>query len=241
MIDASGIITELVDERPGRRAMVVGIAGAVAAGKSALATDVEHALAAEGNTVAVVSTDDFLCPNDVLVQRGILMRKGFPESYDTVALGAFVEDIREGASEVDVPVYSHDTYDILQGERRVIGPVDVVIVEGVNALSALDGQLDLGVYVHADESDLETWYVTRFHRLCAQAGPGSFYCQFAGMTFDQTDAIAHNVWRDVNLVNLREHIAPSRMLAGCVVLKAHNHRVIAVDVRDDGAGFAEGS
>src|SRR5262249_49900881 len=145
LIDAPGIIEELLDERPRvRGSTVVGIAGAVSAGKSVLAASVARVIRAD-SVVDVVSTDDFLFPNDVLIEHGLLVRKGFPESYDVDALRAFVDQVQSSRAGVAVPVYSHEIYDIVRGECRVVAGADVVIVEGVNALSALADQLDLGV------------------------------------------------------------------------------------------------
>ena len=238
MIAAPRVIAEYTRAHArGQGSTVVGIAGAVAAGKTRLATDVARAVADAGSTVEVVSTDGFLFPNAVLAQRDLFMRKGFPESYDVAALRAFVGALRAGAADVVVPVYSHETYDIVPDEHRTIAPVDVVVIEGVNALSALSDRLDVGVYVHAEEADLERWYMARFHELCKTDDPASFYYRFVDMSSDDVDALALQAWRGINLVNLREHIEPSRASARLVVRKGADHMVIAVDVRDDGATF----
>jgi type I pantothenate kinase len=156
------------------------------------------------------------------------MRKGFPDSYDVPALQAFVAAARDGAPDLSAPIYSHETYDIVPDEREVIGRVDVVVIEGVNALAATAGLVDLGVYIHADEDVVERWYVERFRRLCAEATPGSFYSQFAGLDAAQIDATAQHVWDTINVVNLRDHIEPSRVYADVVVEKLPDHRVGAV-------------
>jgi type I pantothenate kinase len=234
--DAAAAVADLATRRaPPVGPVLVGIAGSVAAGKSTLAAAVADAARAEGKDVEVVGTDGFLRPNVDLASRDLLARKGFPESYDVELLHGFVDELRSGAAEVAVPVYSHVAYDILPDERRTVRAADLVIVEGVNALSALDGRLDLAVYLHADEADLETWYVVRFHELRAAAHDDtrSFYSMFTGMSFDDVDAIARQVWRDVNLVNLRDHIAPSRALADCVITKGSDHAVTDLEVRED--------
>lgn len=237
MIDAPAILADIACARAARRApALVGMAGAVAVGKSALAAALAGAAAARGTRVEVVPTDGFLYPNAVLSERGLLMRKGFPESYDVAALRAFTNAVRADVAGVEVPVYSHETYDIVAGERRVLEHADIVVIEGVNALSALGDTFDLAVYVDADESQLEAWFVERFHVLRAEAANdvGSFYRMFAGMSLEEADTVARQVWRDVNLANLREHIAPSRVHAHCVVVKGSGHAVTAIDMREHG-------
>lgn len=214
--------------------IVVGIAGAVASGKSTLAEAVVEALVAEGTAAEVVTTDGFLLPNAVLAERGLTMHKGFPESYDVDALTAFVDSVHAGGREIRVPMYSHITYDVDVTQDRRLGDCRVAVVEGVNTLGALVGRLDLAVYLDAAEPDLERWYVERFRALCdeARSDPGSFYRSFVGMNPDEVDAIALSTWRGINLVNLREHIRPTRASADVVVTKAPDHQVLAIEVRE---------
>jgi type I pantothenate kinase len=237
MRQAAQRIAELAQQR--KRAdgavVVVGVAGAVASGKSTLAAEVARAATTGGVPTEVVSTDGFLLPHAVLSERGLLMHKGFPESYDVDALRSFVEEVHSGADEVMVPQYSHEIYDVVAAVPIEVGDDAVIVVEGVNALCALADVLDLAVYLHAEETDLERWYVERFHRLCDEARDDeqSFYRQFAAMSADEVDALARSTWRSINLVNLRENIAPSRALADCVVVKGPDHAVVAIEVRDD--------
>ena len=213
------------------RTVVVGIAGAVASGKSTLAAAVRDALAPLGTDV--VSTDGFLFDNATLQSRGLLMHKGFPDTYDVDTLTRFVTEVRDGAERVLAPVYSHEVYDVLPDRHQVVERPDVLVVEGVNALSALAPILDLRVYLEATEADLEAWYVKRFFDLVdeARGDPASFFAGFVSMTPDEVEGTARSVWRGVNLVNLREYIAPSRALADCVVSKNHDHTVRDVWIR----------
>jgi len=235
--DAVDAVVDLVRAHRARSdtPTVVGIAGAVAVGKSLFAEQTRSALTAlpGAGCVEIVATDGFLLSNAVLAERGLLMRKGFPESYDTASLRDFASAVRAGAGPLHVPVYSHEVYDILPGAVRELGPVDVVIIEGVNALSALPDLLDVAVYLDADAGDIEAWYVTRFHELrsAARDDPNSFYRGLVAMTDDDADAIARQVWREVNAVNLREHIEPSRRHAHCIVAKAADHTVRSVILR----------
>jgi len=217
------------DETP----VVVGVAGAVASGKSTFAAAIADAVMADGGAADVISTDGFLYPNAELETRGLVMQKGFPESYDVERLRGLVQEIHSGATEVTVPQYSHEVYDVAGEKPFKVRRDAMVILEGVNALGALAGRLDFGVYVHAEEDDLERWYVARFLALCAEAeeDTSSFYRRFAGMSASEIESLAHQTWRGVNLVNLREHIAPTRAIADCVVTKGPDHAVVQVEVR----------
>jgi len=229
MSDAARVVAELVEAPAGSdRPVVVGIAGGVAVGKSRTAAELHAELAGR---VDVVSTDGFLFSNAVLAERGLTHRKGFPESYDVDALRTFLSAARAGALPRPVPCYSHVTYDVA-GER-IVGTLDVLIVEGLNVLAAAADLLDVGVYLDASEEQLEAWYRTRFLELVAAArdDPSSFYRMFAGLDGGQAARAADQVWRGVNLVNLREHVAPSRARADCVITKGADHEVVGVDYR----------
>jgi type I pantothenate kinase len=210
-------------------------------GKTSLALALADALTVHEVDADVVSTDGFLWPNAVLVERGLQTRKGFPESYDVDALRGFADAVRADVEEIAVPVYSHLTYDIVDGEHHAVRPGDVVVVEGVNALGALEGRLDLGVYVDASEGDLERWFMTRFRELTDEArdDPSSFYRAFVGRSADEIDAIARATWREINLVNLRENIEPTRVLADVVVVKGPDHGVL--EMRQDADRTIEGA
>ncbi len=211
--------------------VVVGIAGGVAVGKTTLAGEVASSLAPD--PVTVVGTDGFLFSNAVLAARGLTERKGFPESFDEQRLREFLVKVRAGTLPQTVPRYSHLSYDI-DGDE-VVAAAPVVVVEGVNVLDAAADLLDVAVYLDADEADLEAWYVTRFRSLTAAAAhePSSFYRTFAGLSDAQVTGVATQVWRHVNLVNLRQHIAPSRADATCVVTKGSDHEILDVTVRGD--------
>jgi type I pantothenate kinase len=230
---AAAAVRALVDARPRSGGpVVVGIAGGVASGKSRLAEELRAALGPA--SVDVVSTDGFLFPNAVLAERGLVSRKGFPESYDVAALRAFVGAAREGGLPRRVPCYSHRRYDV-DGDREVPA-VDVLVVEGVNVLAAAPDLLDVAVYVDVDEALLEDWFRRRFRDLCAAGrdDPRSFYRSLAALDDEALMALAGRAWRGVNLVNLREHVAPSRRHADVVITKGADHVVLDVVVRDDG-------
>jgi len=190
--------------------VLAGITGGVAAGKSTTAALLRDELARIGVTAEVLCTDCFLFPNTVLAERGLTMRKGFPGTFDDDTIADVLDALLAGTP-VDLPVYSHATYDIVAGERHPLSPPRVVIVEGVNALwSPIRERLHLAVYLDADDDDVRTWFLTRFEELCATATPDSFYAALAALPADQQRAIADSAWRDINLVNLRDYIGPTR-------------------------------
>ncbi|MGH2684494.1 MAG: type I pantothenate kinase, partial [Actinomycetota bacterium] len=168
----------------GRRPVLFGISGAVGIGKSTAAAIIAAELERRGAAAEVVATDGFLLPTAELDQRGLGLRKGFPESYDAELLDDVLQRLRRGEPGVSVPIYSHDIYDRLPGPGRVVRAADVVIVEGVNALQApAVDHLDVALYLEADDADLRRWFAVRFLDLCAEAAAdeASFYRRFVGM------------------------------------------------------------
>jgi len=204
------------------RSFVVAIAGPVAVGKSTLAARLADRVRAEAHTVEVVATDGFLLPNVELARLGLLDRKGIPATYDLEHLEAVVGDAHAGRSPLEVPVYSHEHYDVEDEPWRFVRP-EVLVVEGVVALQRPIA--DLGVYLDADRADLERWYVERFRALVAAAAddPASFYRGWVGLDDDEIAALARDVWRLVNLPNLDEHIEATRANADVVLEKGADH------------------
>ena len=211
---------------------LLGIGGAVSVGKSTTA-ELLKALLGEHHDVGLLSTDGFLFPNSELEARGLLSRKGSPESYDVARLAQFLTDLRSGVPEVSAPVYSHRTYDIVPDERQVFRSPEVVIIEGVNVLEVIE-LLDYCVYIDADEADIERWYGQRFVALCqlAQSDPGSFYHHFAGMSTEQIERLAARVWRDVNGPIMAESVLPKRWRADLILEKGPDHAVRLIRMRN---------
>jgi type I pantothenate kinase len=221
---------------------VIGIAGSVAVGKSTFARILRALLARwpDHPRVDLVHTDGFLLPNRVLEARGLLARKGFPESYDVRRLVQFVADIRTAQGAVHAPVYSHQAYDILEGEFQVVDRPDIVIVEGLNLLQRGDAGrtfvsdfFDFSIYVDADEADIERWYVERFLRLRETVfrDPRSYFHRFASREDAEAVGTAEEIWRTINGVNLRENIKPTRERARLVIEKGADHAVRRVRLR----------
>lgn len=226
---------------------VVGIGGSVAVGKSTCARILQALLAhwPDHPRVDLVTTDGFLFPNRVLDARGLMDRKGFPESYDVRRLVQFMADVKTANGAVHAPVYSHQYYDIVPGEFQVVDRPDIVIVEGLNVLQTSDGVtgrvarvfvsdfFDFSIYLDADEADIEAWYVARFQTLRETVfrDPRSFFHRFASLTPDEAMATARGIWRDINGRNLAENIQPTRDRARLVLEKGGDHAVKRVRLR----------
>jgi type I pantothenate kinase len=222
---------------------VIAIAGSVAVGKSTTARILRALLAEwpDHPRVDLVTTDGFLHDNRTLVERGILERKGFPESYDVRRLVRFLADVKSGRDVVTAPIYSHLRYDIVQGEELRLQRPDIVIVEGLNVLQPgersarvfVSDFIDFSIYIDASEEDLERWYVERFMRLRQTAfrDPESYFKSYADLPDEQAAETARRIWRSINLVNLRENILPTRDRARLILTKGADHRVERIFLR----------
>lgn len=226
---------------------IIGIAGSVAVGKSTTARVLKELLArwSDHRRVDLVTTDGFLYPNAELERRGLMNRKGFPESFDTALLLDFLGNIKSGCERVEAPVYSHFHYDILEGQTAVVERPDVLIVEGLNVLQPArlprDGTtvpyvsdfFDFSIYIDADEQIIESWYVKRFMKLrnTAFRDPGSFFHRYTELSHEAALAKGREIWSTINLKNLKENILPTRQRARAILRKGVDHRVESVALR----------
>jgi type I pantothenate kinase len=234
---------DFVGEPDSTTPFIVAVAGSVAVGKSTIARLLRELMSRWPGTprVELVTTDGFLYPNAELERRGIMDRKGFPESYDRRALVEFLVAVKSGAAEVRAPYYSHMRYDIIPDAHVTVRRPDVIIVEGLNVLAsapnphdvAVSELFDFSIYVDAEVEHITQWYVDRFLALreAAFSNPNSFFKVFADIPDDEAVRLALGFWNDINLPNLRENVEPTRHRAKLVLRKAADHTVETVRLR----------
>lgn len=226
---------------------VIGIAGSVAVGKSTTARLLKELLARWPSSpkVDLVTTDGFLYPNAVLRAENLMERKGFPDSYDVGAILRFLSSIKAGVKNVRAPLYSHLTYDVLEGEYQTIDRPDILIFEGLNVLQVrdlpADGKtvpfvsdfFDFSIYIDAEETLIHQWYIERFMRLRETAfrDRSSFFHRYSEISADAALAIAEGLWSNINLKNLKENILPTRPRADLILRKGANHLIQDVALR----------
>lgn len=218
--------------------LIIGISGSVAVGKSTTARLLELLLsrAFPKLSVDLVTTDGFLFSTKELKKRDLLERKGFPESYDMELLMDFLTHVKDNQP-YEIPIYSHETYDIVENEKQVIDCPDILILEGINVLQNPGNELlyisdfyDFSIYIDAEEKMIEKWYLERFDSLLklAENNKDNFYHQFTKLPFDEVSALARKTWAEVNLVNLHDYIAPTRNRAEIILHKSDNHHIDSI-------------
>jgi type I pantothenate kinase len=225
---------------------IIGIAGSVAVGKSTTARLLQKLLSMtpEKPTVELITTDGFLYPNEELERRGILNKKGFPESYDAKQLLSFLSGVKSGRETFEVPLYSHLYYDVIKDKVQTIKRPDILIVEGINVLQVTTGKktrrrvfvsdfFDFSIYVDASERDLREWYLERFKKLQQTAfrDPDSYFHQYASYSEKDLLKFANKVWDEINLLNLQQNILPTRFRADLILEKGECHFVRGVRIR----------
>ncbi len=238
---------EFLDIEGAKSPFIIGIGGSVAVGKSTTARLLKELLARWPSSPAVdlVTTDGFLYPNVELNRRDLMKKKGFPESYDKGAILRFLSSIKAGRGQVSAPLYSHFNYDVVPDGEVVVDRPDILIFEGINVLQPSelprDGEavpivsdfFDFSIYIDADEVDIGRWYVERFMRLRETAfrDPGSFFHRYSQLSESEALNIGTGLWREINLVNLRENIKPTRPRADLILRKGSDHLVSHVALR----------
>lgn len=231
---------KFIGSDPGHVPFIIGVAGSVAVGKSTTARLLQVLLQRWDShpRVDLVTTDGFLYSTAELERRQLMSRKGFPESYDQHALLSFITDVKSGRRNVEAPVYSHITYDIVPDEKQVVSKPDIVIVEGLNVLQTgptlmVSDLFDFSIYVDARTDDIERWYIDRFLKLrhTAFREPGAHFAKFANFSDDAARDSAREIWQSINLPNLIENILPTRVRASLVMFKGPDHLVERVRMR----------
>ncbi|PYD48983.1 type I pantothenate kinase [Novacetimonas pomaceti] len=227
-----------------RRTMpfIIGIAGSVGVGKSTFARLLQAVLSRwpDHPNVSLVTTDGFLLPTRVLQERGLMGRKGFPESYDLRQMIAFLAALKGGERELQVPIYSHEAYDVIPDRYQVVDQPDILIFEGLNVLQTASEQpfmasdfFDFSIYLDADTADIERWYVQRFQFLQQTAfrKPTSYFHHYRDLTPPEAEKVARDIWQRINLPNLEENILPTRERARLILRKGPSHSVSTVWMR----------
>ena len=224
---------------------VIGVAGSVAVGKSTTARILQALLSQwpDHPHVDLVTTDGFLHPNAVLESRGLMQRKGFPESYDVRRLLEFLIEVKSGKAHVAAPVYSHLSYDIVPNRTQDVNRPDIMILEGLNVLQTAPRQqgralfvsdfFDFSIYIDADAKDIQDWYVDRFMTLreTVFTDAKSYFHRYATLSDAEAREVALRLWREINHVNLRENIEPTRERAHLIIQKGSDHEVTSVRLR----------
>ncbi|MFP7327559.1 type I pantothenate kinase [Serratia marcescens] len=226
---------------------VIGIAGSVAVGKSTTARLLQALLSRwpEHRSVELITTDGFLHPNKVLNERGLMKKKGFPQSYDMHSLVKFVSEVKSGAKRVIAPVYSHLIYDVVPEGNKVIEQPDILILEGLNVLQSgmdyphdphrvfVSDFVDFSIYVDAPETLLQSWYINRFlkFRQGAFSNPDSYFHNYSKLPEPDAVNIATQLWNEINGLNLQQNILPTRERASLIMTKSANHAVESVRLR----------
>jgi type I pantothenate kinase len=245
--DLHAVSAKFLGHSEGKVPFIIGVAGSVAVGKSTTARVLRALLARWPNhpSVDLMTTDGFLYPNDELERRGLMNRKGFPESFDTARLLAFLANVKSGGGNAEAPVYSHFHYDILPGQVMKTENPDILIVEGLNVLQParlpkggeaipfVSDFFDFSIYIDADQTLLEDWYITRFMRLRSTAfrDPGAYFHRYVNLSHEAATERALDIWRTINQKNLEENILPTRQRASLILTKSAQHHVTSVALR----------
>lgn len=247
-LNRQAVLMKFLNQERQHIPFIISIAGSVSVGKSTSSRVLQALLShwKESLRVALVTTDGFLYPNAILEAKGLMLKKGFPESYDTRKLLQLVIDVKSGKRHLKAPKYSHLIYDVVPDEYYEIDKPDILILEGLNVLQSscdyphsdkfhafVSDFVDFSIYVDADEQHLEEWYVSRFLKLRESAftDPESYFANYARLSVEEATKIAQTAWREINLKNLRQNILPTRDRASLILHKGKEHLIDSVRLR----------
>ena len=241
------VTSKFLGKRDLKVPFIIGVSGSVAVGKSTTARVLRALLARWPNhpRVDLITTDGFLYPNEELKKRGLMDRKGFPESFDRTRLLNFLIDLKSGVKKVDVPIYSHFHYDVLEDQKIIVEQPDIVILEGLNVLQSphqktppshsplVSDFFDFSIFIDADADHIRDWYLERFMRLRTTAfrDPAAYFHRYATLSKKEARRRALDIWNTINLKNLRDNILPTRERARLILRKEDDHHVHSVMLR----------
>lgn len=241
------VLNKFLGVEPPKVPYIISIAGSVSVGKSTSARILQALLShyPEPRKVDLITTDGFLYPLKTLEEKNLLKKKGFPESYDIHRLISFVSDLKSGKRHVKAPIYSHLTYDIIPDQFNEVDQPDIVILEGLNVLQSgmnypssphnvfVSDFVDFSIYVDADENLLKEWYIYRFlkFRRSAFSDPNSYFHHYSKLSESEAIQIASTIWDEINGLNLKQNILPSRERANLILVKGDNHEIQTVKLR----------
>ncbi|WMY94995.1 MAG: type I pantothenate kinase [Arsenophonus sp.] len=228
---------------------VIGIVGSVAVGKSTTAHLLKKLLSSDPlhHRVELITTDSFLYPNKTLQDKGIMHKKGFPQSYDMYNLIKFISEIKSGIKKVTAPIYSHFVYDIIPNKKKIIHRPDILIVEGLNILQnntdcqntshhlLVSDFLDFSIYIDAPENLLKNWYIKRFLKFCQKAfsNSKSYFYNYSKLNKTEIIKIAQAIWEEINKINLEKNIIPTKEKAKLIITKSYNHSIIKIQLKNN--------
>ena len=243
-IRRQNVLRRFLGEKSTNVPYIISIAGSVAVGKSTSARILQSLLShwPKQRKVDLITTDGFLHPLAYLQEHNLLHKKGFPISYNTPQLIRFLADIKSGKPNVTAPIYSHLTYDIIPDQFNVIDQPDILILEGLNVLQPNRNQanelfvsdfVDFSIYVDAEEDLLKEWYIHRFlkFRQSAFSDPNSYFKHYANLSEQEAVTTAGKIWDEINGLNLKENILPTRERADLILKKGANHEVELVRLK----------
>ena len=220
---------------------IIGIAGSVAVGKSTTARLLQKLCShyfPQWKT-QLVTTDGFLYSTKELKEKGLLDKKGFPESYNMKALLSFLNQVKQGDIAY-APLYSHQHYDVIPDQTLCVDHPDILIVEGINVLQNPENDqlyvrdfFDFSIYIDAKTDHIRKWYLDRFDLILDEAKHNSddYYHALALEPRKKARAQAEHIWESVNQRNLEEYILPTKNRADLILHKSNNHFIDYLYIR----------